>query len=170
MNKYKILAIYVIVIAIFVGFGFFLFKSSASKPKDLPGQTFENQGQTHITQGSTDHPAYNSNPPTSGDHWPSPAAWGAYDTTLPDEELVHNLEHGGIWISFEPGKLDASTIAQLKDFAHRYQLIIVEPRANDAAPISLAAWTHMENLDHYDESAILRFINAYYNQGPEKVM
>ena len=170
MNKYRIIAIYLVVIAVFVGIGFWLFKSSATKPKDSPGQTFENQGQKHIKQGSTEHTPYNSNPPTSGDHWPTPAAWGTYDTSLPDEELVHNLEHGGIWISYQPSKLDQKTVNQLKDFAQRYKLIIVEPRANDSAPISLAAWTHLQNLDNYDETAILKFINAYYNQGPEKVM
>jgi hypothetical protein len=170
MNKYKLIGIYVVVIAVVVGIGFLLFQSSKSKPKDLPGQTFENQGQKHIAQGSTDHIVYNSNPPTSGDHWPQPAAWGKYDTTLPDEELVHNLEHGGIWISYNPKKVDQATIDQLNDFAQRYQLIIVEPREKDDSAIALAAWTHLENMDSYDETTILKFITAYYNQGPEKVM
>ena len=172
MNKFKIIIVYIVVLAAFVGIGFWLFKSSekGKDPQNLPGQTFENQGQKHINEGSTDHIVYNSNPPTSGDHWPAAAAWGVYDTPQPDERLVHNLEHGGIWISYKPDKVDQATIDQLKDFAKRYQLIIVEPRPADEAAISLAAWTHLENLDHYDEHAILEFINAYYNQGPEKVM
>src|ERR1700733_10453690 len=103
MAKYKILFIYIIVVGVVVGLGFWLFTAS-NKPKtpgEQPGQTFENQGQTHITEGSTDHPTYNSNPPTSGWHWPSPAAWGVYPNGQPDERLVHNLEHGGIWISYK---------------------------------------------------------------------
>jgi len=169
MGKYKIILVYVVVVAAVAGLGFLLFKSSQVGPKDLPGQTFENQGQTHITEGSTDHPAYNSNPPTSGWHWPAPAPWGVYPGGQPDERLVHNLEHGGIWISYKPDTVDQNTINMLNDFAHRFSKIIVEPRAADTSPITLAAWTHLQTLESYDETTILKFINAYYDQGPEKV-
>jgi hypothetical protein len=168
--RYRVLIIYIVIVGAVLGIGFWLFKSSQKQIENLPGQTFENQGQTHITEGSTDHPPYNSNPPTSGWHWPQPAPWGVYTTTQPDERMIHNLEHGGIWISYKPDKVDADTIAKLNDFAKRYQLIIVEPRANDEAPIVLAAWTHMLSMEQYDERAILEFIQAYHNKGPEYQM
>ncbi|MBX4186962.1 MAG: DUF3105 domain-containing protein [Candidatus Doudnabacteria bacterium] len=170
MAKYKLLLIIIVIVAAVIGAAFWLFKSSQEKVKNLPGQTFENLGQQHIDQGSTNHPPYNSNPPTSGWHWPQPADWGVYSTTLPDEELVHNLEHGGIWISYKPDKVDQNTINMLNDFAKRYPLIVVEPREKNDAAISLAAWTHLENLDHYDERLILEFISAFHNRGPEKVI
>jgi hypothetical protein len=170
MSKYKLLLVYVLVVGVVMGLGFWLFKSSQVQQENLPGQLFENQGQEHLTQGSTDHPPYSSNPPTSGSHWPQPANWGAYPVTQPDEQLVHNLEHGGIWISYKPDKVDQNTINLLNDFAKRYPLIIVEPREKNDAPISLVAWRRLQNLDQYDESAILRFIEAYHNKGPEKVM
>ncbi len=170
MNKIKLLLIYLGVLVVVGALGFWLYKSSETKPQTFPGQTFENQGQTHIDQGATDHPAYNSNPPTSGWHWPQPAAWGAYKTPQPDEQLIHNLEHGGIWISYKPDRVDADTIAKLEDFTKRYPLIVVEPRDKDDAPITLAAWTHLQNLDQYDERTILEFIEAYHNKGPEVVM
>lgn len=165
----KVILIYVIVVVAVVGLGIWLFQSSEKAQENLPGQTFESQGQEHIVEGSTEHVAYNSNPPTSGPHWPQPADWGIYKATQPDERLVHNLEHGGIWISYKPDKVDADTITQLQDFANRFHLIIVEPRDKNDSPISLTAWTHLENLDHYDEAAILTFITAFYNKGPEKV-
>jgi len=170
MGRFKLLFIYLGVLIVVIAAAFGLFKSSQKQEENLPGQAFENLGQQHITQGSTDHKPYNSNPPTSGDHWPQPAAWGIYKATLPDEQLVHNLEHGGIWISYQPDKVDQATINQLEDFAKRYAKIIVEPRPQDDAPIALAAWTRLQNLDHYDETTILKFINALYDKGPEKVM
>jgi|SRR6185436_7962794 len=169
MGKFRILIIYIVVVGAVVALGFWLFTSSKQESKDLPGQAFENLGQEHITEGSTDHPPYNSNPPTSGWHWPAPAAWGVYPLGQPDERLVHNLEHGGIWISYKPDKVDQATIDQLNDFAKRFGKIIVEPRAANDAPISLAAWRHLQNLDVYDESTVLKFIDAYYDEGPEKV-
>ncbi len=152
------------------GVGFLLFRSSQNQQANLPGQQYESQGQEHIAQGSTEHAAYNSNPPTSGPHWPEPANWGVYSTEMPDEQLVHNLEHGGIWISYRPDKVDQNTINKLNDFAKRYAIVIVTPRLKNDTAISLAAWTHLQNLDQYDERAILEFIDAYYNKGPEKVI
>ena len=51
------------------------------------GQQFPNQGQEHVNPGQP-HAAYNSNPPTSGPHYPDPLRWGVYDTPQPDEALV----------------------------------------------------------------------------------
>ena len=169
MGKFKLLIIYVVVVGAVAALGFWLMKSSEKKTENLPGQTFENQGQEHIAEGSTEHPPYNSNPPTSGWHWPVSAAWGVYPGGQPDERLIHNLEHGGIWISYKPGMVDQDVINLLNDFANRYSKIIVEPREKNDAAISLAAWNHLQNLDQFDETAILRFIDAFYDEGPEKV-
>ncbi|HEV8601397.1 MAG TPA: DUF3105 domain-containing protein [Patescibacteria group bacterium] len=164
----KIILTYLIAVLIFAGLGFFLFTKSQKVPTNLPGEAIPELGREHIPQGSTDHPAYNSNPPTSGQHWPQPAAWGDYDLTLPDEQLIHNLEHGGIWIAYK-SDLDSSSIAQLKDFAKRYRKIIVEPRDANDSNIALAAWGRLLKLDKYDEGAIVRFIEAFHDKGPEKV-
>lgn len=166
----KVFFIYFTAILVVAGLGFFLFQAS-NKPIDpttQPGQTYENLGAEHITDGSTEHAPYNSNPPTSGPHWPQPAVWGIYKQKQPDERLIHNLEHGGIWISYKPD-VSAETITLLEDFAKRYKKVIVEPREENTAPIALAAWTHMQTLDSYDERTIIKFIEAYYDQGPEKV-
>lgn len=164
------IGIFVVVLAV-VGLGYFLFQSS-NKPMDpsqQPGEAFADQGATHITEGTTDHEPYNSNPPTSGSHWPSAAPWGVYDNPEKDERYVHNLEHGGVWISYKPSTVDANTITQLKDFAKRYRKVIVTPREANDSNIALAAWMHLQKLDSYDETTIIKFIEAYYDQGPEKV-
>ncbi|HYC79421.1 MAG TPA: DUF3105 domain-containing protein [Candidatus Binatia bacterium] len=163
------ISIFVVVLAV-VGLGYFLFQSSAepADPNEGPGEFFVEQGAEHIAEGTTEHPPYSSNPPTSGWHWPSPAAWGVYKSALPDERFVHNLEHGGIWISYKPS-VDAETIAKLEDFAQRYRKVIVAPREANDSNIALAAWEYLEKMDVYDENTILNFIEAYYDEGPEKV-
>lgn len=161
----KIVIIIVVVVVAVIGLGFFLFKQS-EVPKDRPGTAIPILGAEHIDQGSKNHPPYNSNPPTSGWHWPQPAPWGAYDTPLDDEQAIHNLEHGGIWISYKPA-VDADTVTKLKDFARRYRKIIVSPRDANDANIALVSWGRLQNLDQYDETAILKFIDANYNKAPE---
>jgi len=130
------------------------------------GQVFENQGQTHI-KPSEAHPAYNSNPPTSGWHWVAPARWGIYDRPLIDEQAVHNLEHGGIWISYK--NIDAATLENLKTITRaNSQSVILSPReANDSNNIVLASWTRLENMETYDEAKILEFISRNKNNSPE---
>jgi hypothetical protein len=159
-----------VAVLLVVGLGYFLFQSSEKPvdPSEQPGETFESQGQEHINEGTTGVKTYNSNPPTSGPHWPVAAPWGVIDNPEPDERYIHNLEHGGIWITYKKS-LPADQINQLKDFARRYRKVIVTPRDANDSNIALAAWTHKQNMDAFDEATVLKFIEAYYDQGPEKV-
>ena len=131
-------------------------------------EDFPSQGQTHIADGQS-HPAYNSNPPTSGWHYATPADWGIYQQTIPDEVLIHNLEHGGIWISYRNAD-DQRTIQQLTDIVRRYpDHVILTPRPANDRPIAIAAWGHLLKLDTVDSTVILDFIARYIRKGPENV-
>ncbi|HBG68883.1 hypothetical protein A2W67_02740 [Candidatus Nomurabacteria bacterium RIFCSPLOWO2_02_40_28] len=129
------------------------------------GQVFENQGQTHIKPNEP-HPAYNSNPPTSGWHWLNPASWGVYNRPLIDEQAVHNLEHGGIWISYKD--IDEGTLENLKKIAKaNAQSVILSPREANDTKIILASWTRLEKMQEYNEAKILEFISRNKNNSPE---
>jgi hypothetical protein len=129
---------------------------------------FDDQGGTHIQLGRP-HPAYNSDPPTSGWHTPQTANWGAFRNAIPDQIIVHNLEHGGIWISYSDPK-DTTLVEKLETLTARYRSkVILTPRSGNDAPIVVAAWTRLMKLDTYDEEKIVRFIDAFKNKGPESV-
>jgi hypothetical protein len=164
-RRWQSLAIYggVIIVVLVVGA---LIARSALRPG--PGEYFASQGRDHIPAAQR-HPAYNSNPPTSGWHDPSPANWGTYRTEIPDEVLIHNLEHGGIWISYKDPS-DSALVEKLEALAERYKSkVIVTPRPKNDSPIAVAAWTRLMKLDAYDERKIVDFINTYKNKGPEQV-
>lgn len=82
-------------IAIFLGLAYWLW-TDASKP--LPGESFSDLGREHITDIAEFK--YNSNPPTSGSHFPVWAKKGVYDRAISDGYLIHSLEHGYIVISY----------------------------------------------------------------------
>ena len=129
---------------------------------------FPSQGQVHIANGAS-HPTYNSNPPTSGWHYASPADWGIYHATLPDETLIHNLEHGGIWLSYRDAN-DTRTIQQLDAIANQFpDHVILTYRPTDDQAIVVAAWGHLLTMSAADSTAILDFIKRYINKGPENV-
>lgn len=117
---------------------------------------------------------YSTNPPTSGDHAASAATWGIYNSTPPaDERLVHNLEHGGVIISYNPSKIDAATVEQLKtltrDLRRERVCLILTPRDSiqDDKSIALTAWGVLGMLDGYDEAAIRAFWRDHVARGPE---
>ena len=141
-----------------------------NKDASLPGVFYPNQGRDHIDVG-THKPNYHSNPPTSGNHYPAPAEWGVYQEELPDETLIHNLEHGGIWISYKPG-ISKDMKEKLESFYQKWgSKVIVTPRAANDTDIALAAWTYLDkfNVTDFSEERVEKFIKAYRNKGPEFV-
>ncbi|HXF83617.1 MAG TPA: DUF3105 domain-containing protein, partial [bacterium] len=115
------------------------------------------------------HGAYFSNPPTSGWHYGAAARWGFYNDELPDELLVHNLEHGGIWISFRD-KDDTEVVDALADLARAYRSkVIVTHRPRNDSRVAVVAWGRLMKLDRFDRDAIADFIQRFRNRGPEFV-
>ena len=128
------------------------------------GQEVPILGQNHVPPGTKVE--YHSNPPTSGDHWPAPAPWGVYRSPQPDEQLVHNLEHGGVWISYQG--IDDSTRAKLEVFGQKYpDAVVVTPRPENDRKIALASWGRFEKSDVLNEERIERFIRENVNKSPE---
>lgn len=130
--------------------------------------TFPIQGQTHIPEGSP-RPNYNSNPPTSGDHYVYALRAGVYDQTPPDENLVHNLEHGHIWLSYRDAD-DTEAISALTAIQSQFpNWVVVTYRPENDSRIAAAAWGRLLSLDAPDEDQILAFIMRYRNQAPESI-
>ncbi len=168
LRKIRNLTIWIVVIAAIAGGAYFIVDYSKKAESKKPGQEFPIASAEHIPDGQKAKD-FNSNPPTSGQHYAEPANWGIYDEQLLDERLVHNLEHGGIWISYKPD-LDPTQIAELKNIADDYTLkVIMTPRPENDSPIVVASWGRLLKLDQADDGQIKDFIKAYINKGPEQV-
>ncbi len=129
-------------------------------------QTYKNQGRAHFAS-PTQTFKYNSFPPTSGTHDPTPAIFNAYEEPIDERKLVHNLEHGGIVMQY--GKdVPASTVTQLREFYQESpngMVLAPLPRLNDK--IALTAWTHLSTCTEFDEGAFKTFRDEYRAKGPE---
>ncbi|HYI16743.1 MAG TPA: DUF3105 domain-containing protein, partial [Thermomicrobiales bacterium] len=118
-----------------------------------PGETAEDQGGTHVAVG-TIVDTYNTDPPTSGDHYASTATWGIHTEPVQNEYQVHNLEHGGIVIQYN-SSVTAEEISQLEGIASQCDVkLILAPRPDMQQRITLTAWTHYLNLDAVDRDQI----------------
>ncbi len=129
-------------------------------------EEFKIEGVNHISSKET--VLYKTNPPTSGPHWSTPADWRFYDKELPDEQLVHNLEHGGIWITYKD--LDKGSINKLKSIAkNNNNSVVITKRDENEDSVVVASWGRMMKLVEVDKALIQKYIDTYINQSPEKL-
>jgi hypothetical protein len=120
-----------------------------------------------------------SNPPTYGPHHPpisdasgsiTPRPTGVYTTAQPDEDLVHNLEHGHVWISYNPSLISATDLAALTAMVNDGGTnagVIVTPRPQDTTAIAVASWAHLLTLSSFDAAQIRAFIETNRGHAPE---
>lgn len=135
------------------------------------GEAVPSIGRDHISTDDS-HIPYVSDPPTSGPH-ANAVQSGFYDTPIPDENIVHNLEHGHVAISYDCDQLeDCETVkASLRNLLNRYnnQQLVALPRTNRDAAIALTAWRRIDLMDEYNEERISAFIEAWRGRAPENV-
>jgi hypothetical protein len=133
------------------------------------------QGRDHVNPG-TPVTYTGPLPPTSGAHWPAPAApvkAGIYDQLVPFEATTHNLEHGGIVIAYNG--LTPGEITQLKQFVNdtmrtKYQKVLLEPYTGlKDAKVTAVAWGWRLNLQTLDTASLFKFITVHYDnpEAPE---
>lgn len=133
-----------------------------------------NLGGNHVKPGEP-HIAYNSNPPTSGPHYDTPAAWSA-EGAMPEETWLHNLEHGGIAGLYNCPQGCPDIVKKLEDWRklgpqskYGYMKMVIVPYAKLPTKLAFAAWNYYLLLDDWDEPAIRAFFKAHQDHGPEDV-
>ena len=143
-----------------------------------PGQQVATMEAKHI-QPNESFTAYNTTPPNSGPHWNTPGLgpinWGVYTTQQRNEGVVHNLEHGGVLVAYDPS-VGQDVIDQLKaiyaswprDPQFNEKKIIIEPYSGMDTKIAVTAWGWIAKFDTFDKARIQGFILAHIEQGPEK--
>lgn len=133
----------------------------------------EPSSSAHIADGA-EHEPYSTNPPTSGPHYSAPAPAGVKESQLPDETVIHNLEHGYVVINYRPD-LPAEQIQELKRIFEALPpsplfnktKAILMPRAQNEQAISLTAWGFLLHMNAPSETKIKQFYEAHVDGGPE---
>jgi hypothetical protein len=108
---------------------------------------------------------YKQNPPVGGPHNPVWQNCGYYDQQVHDENAVHSLEHGAVWITYSPN-LPQDQVEHLRDIAENATYALVSPRDGLPSPVVASAWGKQLRLDDAEDPDLERFIGAY-EQGPQ---
>ena len=79
----------------------------------VPSHRYPHGQSLHISS-INDHVTYNSYPPSSGYHFPTPAIWDNYRQPANPKYVVHNLEHGAVvvWYGTKISPADRNKIDQ----------------------------------------------------------
>lgn len=103
---------------------------------------------------------YESAVPAGGPHNPIPLDCDIYEFEVPQENAVHSLEHGAVWITYRPDIGD-DAIDALEGVANTRRKAIVSPVSAQSAPIMATAWGWQLELDDPDDIRIRQFFNAF---------
>lgn len=133
-------------------------------------------GEHTVQDPGATSPAWNTAPPTSGPHFGTPAIFGIYEEPLELARVVHNLEHGGVFILYGSG-VPEKTVNELRSFydSHRTGTVMA-PLDTLKKQFALGAWVsdgeggnaYLAKCRRYDENAVSIFFRAFQFQGPER--
>jgi Protein of unknown function (DUF3105) len=122
-------------------------------------EAFRVDHHAHTEENLTYDPA----PPTGGEHFPVPATCGFYeDDPPPDELLVHDLEHGAVWIAYDPD-LDEAQKSALSTLVAQQAKVTATPYPDLDSPLVVTAWARQLVLDSVDDPRLAQFIETYRN-------
>jgi hypothetical protein len=137
-------------------------QSGSAAPNEV--KTYDVGPAGQHTSGDVD---YEQSPPVGGEHDPVWQNCGYYDKPVRDENAVHSLEHGAVWITYSPD-LPQDQITDLKNIAEDRSYILVSPYPDlpSDTPVVASAWGKQEGLDGAKDPDLESFIQAY-RQGPQ---
>ena len=124
-------------------------------------QTFSGLSQDHV-QTKVDYPL---TPPAGGPHAPAWQNCGYYDVPVENENGVHSLEHGAVWITYRPD-LSMDQVDALRALTRSQTYILVSPFSELPAPVVASAWGRQVQLESTSDPRLDAFVRAF-RQGPQ---
>lgn len=111
---------------------------------------------------------YPQTPPTGGEHRASWQNCGIYNSPVQDELAVHSMEHGAVWITYQPD-LPPDQVDQLKSLVRGRSYTLLSPHAEQSSPVAASAWGVQLLADSAGDGRLSQFISKYRqgSQTPE---
>ena len=122
----------------------------------------------HETLHTEDPVEYEQTPPAGGPHSYRWLTCAVYEEPVADVNAVHSMEHGAVWVTYDPEQVTADDIQKLKSMTPDTYAIL-SPYAGMDTPIAMSAWNAQLKLDSVDDKRITTFFENYWrsNQVPE---
>lgn len=102
---------------------------------------------------------YERTPPTNGPHAPLWQNCGFYEKPIRDENAVHSLDHGVVWITYRPD-LPQEQIETLRTYSDE-EYVLVSPYPEQDAPVTATAWRNQLRLDGAGDPRLDEFVEQF---------
>jgi hypothetical protein len=137
----------------------------ASATKTLGSDISGLQTYTGLSRNHVDNPTYKQKPPVGGDHLKIWQNCGVYDQPINDGNGVHSMEHGAVWVTYQPD-LASDQVSKLAGDAKGQPYVLVTPYDGLPAPVVATAWGYQVKLTGADDPRLEQFIRTF-EQGPQ---
>ncbi|MDN4175289.1 DUF3105 domain-containing protein [Nocardioides sp. SOB77] len=147
-------AVLVVAIGVPVAVGQLRADESSRVERNLEEVVVVGDLSTEHTSGDVTYP---QTPPIGGPH---DARWldcGVYDEPVREENAVHDLEHGTVWITYDPD-LAAEDVASLAERLPDNG--ILSPYPGLPAPVVVTVWGHQLRLVGADDPRLELFVES----------
>ncbi|KPC72149.1 DUF3105 domain-containing protein [Streptomyces coelicoflavus] len=123
-------------------------------------------GRNHVTEKVT----YPVEPPVGGDHnqvWMN-CNGDVYTKPLNNENAVHSLEHGAVWVTYND-KAPEADVEKLAAKVKKTPYSLMSPDEGQKDPIMLSAWGHQRTVTGADDPNVDKFFEKFVQgeQTPE---
>ena len=124
-------------------------------------QSYSNLSREHV-EGTVSYPQA---PPVGGPHNPVWQNCGFYSSPVQNENAVHSMEHGAVWITYQPD-LPSDQVEVLRKLAHDNTYVLVSPYPDLPSPVVASAWGKQLQLDSANDPRLEQFVSAF-REGPQ---
>ncbi|MEP6561631.1 MAG: DUF3105 domain-containing protein [Nakamurella sp.] len=134
--------------------------ASTPASADTPASYVEYKAAIHIT--ADQRVAYNRFPPVGGPHDGTWANCNGIVYTVPvrNENMVHTLEHGAVWITYNPDTISPADLTTLQGLVNNQPYMSLSPYPGLDSTVALQAWAHQLKVDSATDPRVQQFITA----------
>ncbi|WP_051392805.1 DUF3105 domain-containing protein [Glycomyces arizonensis] len=108
-------------------------------------------------------PVYELAPPVAGNHL---SVWqtcngSVYDGPITDGNAVHSMEHGAVWLTYDPELVDEAQIAALAAKIEGRDYSLMSPYPGQGVAVSLQSWGNQYQTDDPADPNIDAYLDTY---------
>jgi hypothetical protein len=156
-----------VVVAFIAGFGALIWVDSGQRQESEPPEGVEEFDVGAAGKHTQDPVDYEQDPPAGGEHNPVWQNAGFYEEPVRNENAVHTLEHGGVWITYSPD-LPQDQKDTIQEAVESQDCLLASPYPGlpEDTPVVASAWGAQVKLASADDPNLERFIRSY-RKGPQ---
>ena len=123
--------------------------------------SYNNLSRNHSETPQT----YPQTPPVGGVHSSVWQNCGIYDQPVRNENAVHSLEHGAVWLAYRPD-LPAAAVETLRSLARGHDHVLLAPYPDLPHAVVATAWGLQLPVEDASDPRLSLFVTRYEN-GPQ---